>query len=179
MASGRGLPFVPVEIADVEEDLRDLLLGRSVTIPINRLQHLAQTHALLPSQACVGRNGTAMQSRQEAFYGLYSVEAVQSERNDCDLGRSILDAVDDLKPLTVSEIVPECRLLPLMRRWIGASDDARAAGQVLELCRGFAQDDDACIILWKPQDRSVRRWRPWIDGEIANPSDAECGRSGS
>lgn len=63
MARGRRLPFVPVEMTDVEEDLCDLLLGRPVAIPVNRLQHLPQACALLPRQARVGRDGPAMQSR--------------------------------------------------------------------------------------------------------------------
>lgn len=60
MAGGRGLPRIPVEMADPEEDLRDLLLGRSGAMSIDRLQHLAQPRALLPRQARVRRNGAAM-----------------------------------------------------------------------------------------------------------------------
>lgn len=64
MTSGGSLPFVSVEMTDVEEDLRNLLLGRSIAIPVNRPQHLAQPRTLLPRQARVGRDGAAMQSRE-------------------------------------------------------------------------------------------------------------------
>lgn len=60
MAGERGLPRIPVEMADPEEDLRDLLLSRSGAMSVDRLQHLAQPRALLPRQARVGRDGSVM-----------------------------------------------------------------------------------------------------------------------
>ena len=63
MARRRGLPFVPIEMADIEEDLCDLLLGRAVAIPVKGLQHPAQPRALLPRQARVWRDGATVQSR--------------------------------------------------------------------------------------------------------------------
>lgn len=123
MTSGRSLPFVPVEMTNVEEDLRDLLLGRSIAIPVDRLQHLAQPRTLLPRQARVGRDGAAMQSRKELMNGLDPVEAVQAKRNDRDLRRPLLGIVDDLEALTVSEHVAECRPALVVRGLIAAGPE--------------------------------------------------------
>lgn len=108
--------------------------------------------------------------------GLDPVETIESEWNDRDLRGPLLSIVDDLEALTISKHVAECRLALVVRGLIAASRDACACEDVSEVCRGFGQDNDAGVILWKPKDPSLRRWRSWIDGEIASPSAAGFGR---
>lgn len=102
------LPLVAVKTADIEENLSDFLLGRASSGAVESPKHSAMAVALLTCQACVGRNGTAMQGREETLDGFDSVEALDSERDDGDPGRGMRGGViDDLDMLAVSEIQTE------------------------------------------------------------------------
>lgn len=79
MARGGCLPLVAIERIDAKDDLGDFLLRSAGATAIDALQHPAQTRALLPRQAGVGRNGTAMKGREETGDGFESVEAFQSK----------------------------------------------------------------------------------------------------
>lgn len=56
MARGRFLPVVTIERAGSEDDLRDLLLGGAIAMPVEGLQHSAQARALLCRQSRVWWN---------------------------------------------------------------------------------------------------------------------------
>lgn len=99
------LPFVAGQAADIEENLSDFLLGRTSSGAVEGPEHSAMAVALLTCQARVGRNGTAMQGREETLNGFDPVEALDSERDDGDPGRGMRGRViDDLDMLAVSEI---------------------------------------------------------------------------
>ncbi len=60
--AGRGrLPLVAADVADAEDNLRDLLLCCTVTGAIEGLQHSTRSRPLLAGQTCVRGNDTAMQ----------------------------------------------------------------------------------------------------------------------
>ena len=81
MAKRRCLPFIPTKGPDMEKDLRDFLLGRSLAVAIEGLQHPSSTLALLSGQARIRRHDTAMQGGEQAMHGFQPVEAVQTKRN--------------------------------------------------------------------------------------------------
>ena len=103
MAGRRCLPFVAVEVADVQEGLSDFLLRCAGAVSVESLQHTSQTCALLPGQAGIRRDGTAMQGSEESAYGFDAIEAIEVERNHRDSDAVTVGAVQDLEMLPVAE----------------------------------------------------------------------------
>ncbi len=103
MAGRRCLPFVAVEVADVQEGLSDFLLRCAGAVSVESLQHTSQTCALLPGQAGIRRDGTAMQGSEESAYGFEAIEAIEVERNHRDSDAVTVGAVQDLEMLPVAE----------------------------------------------------------------------------
>ncbi len=105
----RSLPLVTGKTADIEENLSDFLLGRASSGAVESPEHSAMAVALLTCQARVGRNGTAMQGREETLNGFDPVEALNSKRYDGDPGRGMrCPVIDDLNMLAVAEIETKC-----------------------------------------------------------------------
>lgn len=103
MAGGGRLPFVSVELADVQENLRDFLLRGARALSVEGSQHAPQTCALLPGQTGVRRDGTAMQGGEKSAYGFDAIEAIEIERNHRDSDPVIAGAVQNLELLPVAE----------------------------------------------------------------------------
>ncbi len=116
--SGCGcLPFVTVETAGVQDDLRDFLLRGAGPVSVEGPQHPPQPRALLPSQARIRWNGATMQGREEPANSLDPVEAVETKWNDCNCDRFAADStVEDLERLPVAEVEAEIRIGPFHRK---------------------------------------------------------------
>lgn len=84
MPGRRHLPFVAVQAAGIENDLRNLLLGCAVTKTVKCLQHTTQTGALLARQARVGRDHAAMKRGEKAMNGFEAIEPLEPERHGGD-----------------------------------------------------------------------------------------------
>jgi len=82
MARGGGLPLVAANRANSKHGASDVLLGGTITRPIERLQHPARPHSLLPCQSGVGRNGPSVKRCQKAMRGLEPTESIEVQRND-------------------------------------------------------------------------------------------------
>lgn len=96
-----------IEPAGSENNLRDLLLGSSVSIAVEGLQHSAQARALLPGQPLVWWNGASMKRGEQAadrFYPVKSFQAEGNERHGRAASRLGLQ-VDELDSLAVAEVV--------------------------------------------------------------------------
>lgn len=107
MTRGRILPVVTIKPAGSENNLRDLLLGGSVSIAVEGLQHSAQARALLPRQPLVWWNGASMKRGEQAadrFYPVKSFQTEGNERNGRAASRPGLQ-VDELDSLAVAEVV--------------------------------------------------------------------------
>lgn len=103
------LPFVAGKTTDMKENLSDFLLGRASSGAVECPEHSAMAVTLLTCQARVGRNGAAVQGREEALNGFDPVEALDAERDDGDPGRGVrCRVIDDLNMLAVSEIQTKC-----------------------------------------------------------------------
>ncbi len=131
--AGRGcLPFLAVERLDAQESLSDFLLGRAGPVPIESPQHPSQPCPLLPGQARIGRDGTAVQGREEATNGFDPVEAVETERNhgdsDCFAANG---TVKDLELLPIAERETEISVSAVHRR-VGAPNGRDMAEAVFE-----------------------------------------------
>lgn len=102
------LPLVAGKATDIEENLSDFLLRRASSLSVEGPEHSAISVALLTCQARVGRNGAAMQGREEPLNGFDSVEALNAERDGGDPRRRVRRGViDDLDMLAVSEVQTE------------------------------------------------------------------------
>ena len=118
-----------------------------------------------------------MQGREEPANCLDPVEAIEIERNDSDSQRAAATgAVEDLEMLAVAKGDAEIRAGGV-RRKVDTPDRRSSGDAFTEPRRGLGQHDNAGILLWKPEDRSVRRWDQGIDREIAIPTAAEFARS--
>lgn len=170
VAGLRRLPCVAVEVINAEDDLGDFLLGCAVPVSVEGAQHSALPKALLARQPRVGRNGPAVQRRQEAIDGFDPVEALNTERDCGDRVRvAVDDRVDDLEMLSGFEseairnpVATHRRIAAPRFRWLAHSI-------WIELTRRRGEHDDACILPRKPENRSFRRWYQGIDREIATP----------
>ncbi len=173
--AGRGcLPFVTVESAGVQDDLSDFLLRRTSPESVEGSQHSSQPCALQTGQARVRWNRAAMQSREESANGLDPVEAVEIQRHDSDGDRALFNgAVKDLEilPVTESEAV-FCTGIAYRRMKATPGCDRAVLNAVTKIHRGFGQNDNARVFLWKPEDRGIRGWCQGVDGEIAIPTAA-------
>lgn len=175
--AGRGcLPFVAVEMAYVQEGLSDFLLCSAGPVSVEGLQHTSETSALLPGQAGIRRDGTAMQSREETTDGFDAIEAIKVERNHRDSDPVTVGAVQDLKMLSVAEREPEISG-SAVRSDVGSPDRRGDVGAAAEVRRGFRQHHDAGVFLRQPENGCVRRCGPGIDREIATPTAAGYVRS--
>lgn len=111
VAGGSGLPFVTGEFADAEDDLGDLLLGRSGAISVNCLQHAPRAGQLLTREARVGWNGAAVKGGQQPSNGFHAVEPLHAKwdhRYERLLGRSVAGK-RQVQSLAVSQIVQEVK----------------------------------------------------------------------
>ncbi|MET3354271.1 UNVERIFIED_ORG: hypothetical protein ABID33_002182 [Xanthobacter viscosus] len=173
VARRRGLPFVAGEPAGVEDDLGDLLLGRTIMVAIGGLQHAAGARQLLRRQAGVRRHLATMQGGEEPANGFEAIEAVGAERHD---GRKRptrrgVGRKDEVEALAVGQVAQ------MVKPVIGA--DKIRAGQQREHVAGGTEgwrregeDDAAGIFLWKPEDVRVGCPMRGIDREIAVPTFA-------
>lgn len=107
MAGRRGLPFITVEATSIEDDLRDLLLGSTVTIAVECLQHPAGARPLLPCEAGVWRHRPAVTGCEETIDCLQPIETLQPERHQGGGGVRIESTAQaqKLKLLPIAEIV--------------------------------------------------------------------------
>ena len=173
VARRRGLPFVAGEPAAVEDDLGDVLLGRTSAVAIGRLQHAAGPGQLLRRQAGVRRHVAVMQRGEEPANGFEAIEAVGAERHD---GRKRptrrgVGWKDEVEALAVGQFAQMVK--PVLR-----SDEIRAVQQREQVAGGTegrrreGEDDAAGIFLWQPEDVGVGCPMRRIDREIAVPTFA-------
>ena len=67
VAQRRGLPGIGRNAGHAVNDARDLAVGRAVHAPVDRLQHVAGTPALLLGEAGIGRDSTAKQGFEQTL----------------------------------------------------------------------------------------------------------------
>ena len=111
VAGGSGLPFITGEFADAEDDLGDLLLGRSGAISIDCLQHAPRAGQLLTREARVGWNGAAVKRGKQPSNGFHTIEPLHAEwdhRYESLLGRSVAGK-RQMQALAVSQIMQDMR----------------------------------------------------------------------
>lgn len=82
MSVRRHLPFIATEAAGAKDDPRDLLLGRAVAMSIERAKHLALARKLLPGEARIGRNDTAVKHCEQSEQCFYPIKTFQTQRDD-------------------------------------------------------------------------------------------------
>ena len=176
--AGRGcLPFIAVEMTDVQEGLSDFLLCSAGPVSVEGLQHTSETSALLPGQAGIRRDGTAMQSREESANRLDTVETIEIERDHCDGNFTAIEgAIQDLEMLPVAERETAISV-GVARGAVESPDRQGAAGAADETRRGLGQHHNARVFLRQPEYGGVRRGDPGIDREIATPTAAGYVRS--
>ena len=102
VAGRRVLPTGAIEAVGLEQDLRDILLGRAVAKTIDGAQHALCAGALLRRYPCVGRNGAAMDRGEEAVQRFEPAESIEPERDDGCGGRG--DGRQHLQLLAVAQI---------------------------------------------------------------------------
>lgn len=170
--TGRGLlPVVTVEPVDTKENLGNFLLGRAIAVSIHGLQHESLPSPLLTCEPQFARDGAAMKRAEKATHGLDSIEALEPKRNDGDSALRHSDrVVSDLKILTISEGQSEIRPPFVADGLWRQRMTALAIVAKSEARWGLGQHNNPCILLRKPEDRSVRRRRQGVDGEIAIPT---------
>lgn len=167
---GGGLPLVAGELSSPEDDLGDVLLGRACVRAVDRLQHAAGPRQLLPGQAGVGRNAAAMERGKEARHGLDAIEAIGSERDQCDEGRAsrCLVGKNEMEALATAEFVQDVKSV------IGAVELGDRPGRESLIAglkdRGRRREKDgARILLRKPEHPGFGRALDWINIDIAVP----------
>lgn len=171
VACGGCLPIVALEAANAEHDLRDFLLRGSGAMTVECLQHPAQSRALLPRQAGVGRYGSAVQCGEQAGDGLKPIEAFEAEWDEGGerLGSSRSRRVDQPYSLAIPQIENRIGLVVSVDadrgvdNWVLISICAKNIGRC-------AEDDGACIVLGKPDHPRFGRSQQWVHGEIATPT---------
>jgi hypothetical protein len=177
MASKRSLPFVAVEMIDVEENLRNFLLRRASAVSVERAKHSALTDALLVCEARIWRNSAAMQSREEAMNCLDPVEALNAERNG-GYSAFLDSAIDNLEVLPIAQRVAERSVICTVSRWVGSPGfDGTICDAVAKCRRGFGQHDNAGVLQREPKDGSIGRWCKGVNGEIAIATATSFARS--
>ena len=102
VAGGRILPTGAIEAVGLEQDLRNIVLGRAIAKPIDGAQHALGAGALLRRYPCVGRNGAAMDRGEEAVQRFEPAETIEPERDDGCGGRG--DGRQHLQLLAVAQI---------------------------------------------------------------------------
>ena len=109
VAQRRGLPGIGRNAGHAVNDVRDLTVGRAVHAPVDRLQHVADTPALLAGQAGIGRYGAAKQGFEQTLNGFEPVEAVEIERDQRGKGFAAGNACQpqEMENLPISGIVQE------------------------------------------------------------------------
>ena len=109
VAQRRGLPGIGCNAGHAVNDARDLAVGRAVHAPVDRLQHVAGTPALLLGQAGIGRDSTAKQGFEQTLDGFEPVEAVEIERDQRGKGFAVGNACQpqEMENLPISGIVQE------------------------------------------------------------------------
>lgn len=109
MAGGGRLPLVTIESAGTKYDLRDLLLGGSVAIAVEALQHPTQSSALLQGQSRVRWNSTCVKGGKKAADRFKPVEPLDAEWHErAERGASGSDTgANDLDALSVAKVIEE------------------------------------------------------------------------
>lgn len=87
VAGGSILPTCAIHAVGPEQDLRDLLLGRTIAKTIDGAQHSLRAGALLRRYPGVGRDSSAMNCGKQAVQRFEPAETVAVERNDGGGGR--------------------------------------------------------------------------------------------
>lgn len=106
MARRGCLPFVTAKAVQIEEDLGNFLLGRTVADAVDRPQHALRSGALLFGQACVRGDGPPVKRGEKTIDGFEPIEPFDAER---DRGRQRLSSwgtvrQGDLGALALAEI---------------------------------------------------------------------------
>ncbi len=173
--TGRGrLPLVAVQARDIQQNLRDFLLGCTGALSIEGSQHASKTRALLQGQTAIWRDGAAMQGGEETAYSFDTVETVEIERDHRDGDFTAIEgAIQYLEMLPVAEREAEVTAGAVR----GDVDSPECRGVAAEGQRSLGQHHDTRVFLRQPEYRGLRRRGPGIDREIATPTAAEFVRS--
>ena len=109
VAQRRGLPGIGCNAGHAVNDVCDLAVGRAVHAPVDGLQHVAGTPALLLGQAGIGRDSTAKQGFEQTLDGFEPVEAVEIERDQRGKGLAASNACQpqEMENLLISGFVQE------------------------------------------------------------------------
>ena len=177
MTGRRCLPFIAIEGTDLKEGLSDFQLRCASSVSIEGLQHASEPNALLPGQAGIRRNCTAMQGGEQTPNGLDTVEAIKAERNHRDGDHvAAVGAVMDLEILPVAERETEISVGAVHP--VEDTPDCRGAtAATSEAQRGLGQHHDTGVLLRQPENGGVRGCDLGIDREIATPTADGCARS--
>lgn len=105
MAGRRRLPFIAVEATDIEDDLRDFLLGRARASAIEGLQHSSGACFLLLRESCIRGHNTAVEAGEETVDRFQPVEAIEPERHESGTGGDVETTIqgEELKAVPIGE----------------------------------------------------------------------------
>ena len=148
VAGRRVLPTGAIEAVGLEQDLRDILLGRAVAKTIDGAQHALCAGALLRRYPCVGRNGAAMDRGEEAVQRFEPAESIEPERDDGGGGRG--DRRQHLQPFAIAEIEQRVNAFQVGRCY-GRGRKLSAVSVPDEAGWRRREDDDAGVVLRQPE----------------------------
>lgn len=144
----RILPTGAIEGVGLEQNLRDVLLGSAVAIPIDGAQHALRTGALLRRYPCVGRDGSAVDRAKQAVQRFEPAEPVAVERNDG--GGGCGDRRQHLQPFAIAEIEQRVNAFHVDLR-DGRARKLCAVSVPDEAGWRRREDDDAGVVLRQPE----------------------------
>lgn len=178
VAQRRGLPGIGRNAGHAVNDASDLAIARPVHAPVNRLQHVAGTPALLAGQAGVRRHGATEQGFEQTLDGFEPVEAVEIERDQRGKGFAAGNACQpqEMENLPISGIVQEMDAL-----FVGAGGGFLNDGEEIAIGGKYGrrgrQQHGAGVVLGAPEDGNFGRVERRADKEIATPSISGPGSS--
>jgi hypothetical protein len=170
MSVRRGLPFVATEVAGAKDDPCDLLLGRTVAMSIERAKHFPLTRKLLPGEARIGRNDTAVKHCKQSEQCFYPIKTVPTQRDDgskrrisARFGRekqlNALRGIAAPQQAVATVVCSENALELGLRLVVGCR----------HFVRGLSEQDDTGVETRVPENVCCRNIEERVDGEIATP----------
>ena len=107
--AGRGdLPFIAVQATGPEQDLGDLLLGRTMEGGVRGLKDTPEARFLLRGQTGVAGDGsTAVLVRQEPLDRLDAIKALGTERNSGNKPTTVFQGSDEMQVCPVRQPVAQ------------------------------------------------------------------------
>ncbi len=171
MAGRRGLPFVAVEIARSENDLRDVALRRAIAKAVEGSQHTPRPCPLLMRHSRIRRNGSSMNYREQAMNGFEPIKSFNVEWDDCRDRRR----AEPGHGLLARQSPPSPQGAKAGFHGPERGQSARRSGQRrwcrLEVTRILKASGDRAMDL--PRNRNLQRWRIFSVNTVVSASFAD------